>query len=58
MIVTNKELNLTCKTCANFIGCGDWNLCCKNPPKEEISWCGHLCYEDTPACRNYVEINK
>lgn len=44
----------TCGSCANFIGAGDWNLCCKNPPEEEISWCGHLCYEDTPACKNYI----
>lgn len=45
----------TCETCKNFIGGGDWGLCCKNPPKSQISWCGFLCYEDTPACENYKE---
>lgn len=44
----------TCGSCANFIGGGDWNLCCTNPPEEEVGCCGHLCYEDTPACRNYI----
>ena len=47
------ELPNTCKTCKNFLGGGDWNLCCKNPPKDQMSWCGFLCYEDTPACENY-----
>ena len=45
----------SCKDCINFIGAGDWNLCCKNPPEEEIGWCGFLCYEDTPACKNFKE---
>lgn len=45
----------TCETCKNFIGGGDWGLCCKDPPKSQISWCGFLCYEDTPACENYKE---
>ena len=44
----------TCKDCANFLGGGDWNLCCKNPPKDQISWCGFLCYEDTEACENFL----
>ena len=47
----------TCKTCKNFIGGGDWNLCCKNPPKDKVSWCGFLCYTDTEACENYIEVN-
>ena len=50
-----------CGTCDNYIGCGDWNLCCKikHPtPKEKemgmtfLFW--HLCYEDTDACDMYV----
>lgn len=47
----------TCKTCKNFIGGGDWNLCCKNPPKGKIGWCGFLCYETTEACENYEEVD-
>jgi hypothetical protein len=43
----------TCKTCKNFLGGGDWDLCCKNPPKDKISCCGFLCYENTPTCKNY-----
>lgn len=35
----------TCKDCHNFIGFGDWNLCCTVNP-----W---LCYEFTPACEKY-----
>ena len=42
-----------CKDCANFLGMGDWNLCCKNPPKSQIGWLGHLCYENDPACENF-----
>ena len=34
--------NLTCKYCKQFIGLGDFNLCCK------LKY--DLCYEDTPAC--------
>lgn len=48
----------TCKDCENFLGGGDWGLCCKNPPKEAISWCGFLCYEDTPICSNFKPIIK
>ncbi len=44
----------TCKDCFNFLGGGDWNLCCKNPPKDQVSWCGFLCYEDTEACENFL----
>ena len=43
----------TCKDCSNFLGGGDWNLCCKNPPKDQVGWCGFLCYEDTEACKNF-----
>lgn len=42
-----------CKNCNNFIGGGDWNLCCKNPPEEQITWIGFICYEDTEACKNF-----
>ena len=48
-------MNKTCKDCANFLGGGDWDLCCKNPPKDEESWCGFLCYEYTEACENFKE---
>ncbi len=48
-------MNKTCKDCNNFLGGGDWNLCCKNPPKDKVSWCGFLCYEYTPACENFKE---
>ena len=44
-----------CKDCVNFLGGGDWNLCCKNPPEDQVSWCGFLCYEDTEACKNFEE---
>lgn len=43
----------TCKDCDNFIGAGDWNLCCKNPPEDKVGWCGFLCYEYTEACKNF-----
>ena len=46
----------TCKDCANFLGGGDWNLCCENPPKDKESWCGFLCYEDTEACENFKPL--
>lgn len=46
-----------CKDCSNFLGGGDWNLCCKNPPKDQIGWCGFLCYEDTEACQNFKNKN-
>lgn len=44
-----------CRDCDNFLGGGDWNLCCKNPPKEEVGYCGFLCYEDSNACKNFRE---
>ena len=46
-------MNKTCKDCDNFLGGGDWNLCCKNPPEDQVSWCGFLCYEDTEVCQNF-----
>lgn len=48
--------NKTCKDCDNFLGGGDWNLCCKNPPEDQVGWCGFLCYEDTAACKNYIPL--
>ena len=50
-----KEIIDTCGCCENFLGGGDWNLCCKNPPKDKVGWCGFLCYEDTEACENFKE---
>lgn len=47
-----------CKDCDNFLGGGDWNLCCKNPPKDEVGWCGFLCYAEDPACENFKEEEK
>ena len=44
----------TCKDCSNFLDAGDWNLCCKNPPEDQVCWCGFLCYEDTEACQNFI----
>ena len=49
-------MDKTCKDCANFLGGGDWNLCCKNPPKDKESWCGFLCYEYTEACENFKPL--
>ena len=43
----------TCKDCKYFIAAGDWNLCCSNPPKDKLGWCGFLCYKDTEACENF-----
>ena len=48
----SKE-NLRCADCDNFLGGGDWNLCCKNPPEDKVGWCGFLCYADTEACKNF-----
>lgn len=49
----NLNEKLRCADCANFLGMGDWNLCCKNPPEDQVGWCGFLCYEDTAACQNF-----
>ena len=53
-MISTSELYSVCKDCVNFIGMGDWNLCCKNPPKDQVSWCGFLCYEYTKACDNFI----
>lgn len=45
----------TCKDCKYFIGGGDWNLCCSNPPLNQVGWTGFLCYPDTEACENFEE---
>lgn len=42
-----------CGSCAHFMGCGDWNLCCSLPHPEAPF--GFLCYEDTPACERFAE---
>ena len=47
-----------CGYCANFLGMGDWDLCCKDPPEEDRGVIGHLCYADTPACRKFIPSMK
>lgn len=42
----------TCGSCDHFMGLGDWNLCCDLPHPEAP--CGFLCYQDTPACKDFV----
>lgn len=37
----------TCETCENYIGGGDWGLCCR------LKY--DLCYEYTAACESYHE---
>lgn len=37
----------TCKECNNFIGLGDFALCCKAKYG--------LCYEDTPVCKQFKQ---
>ena len=44
---------MDCGMCEEFIGGGDWNLCCNNPPDDVPAPCGWLCYEDSPACKNF-----
>ena len=44
----------TCGECDNFIGCGDWNLCCKLPHPESGPF-GHLCYDNSEACSKFTE---
>lgn len=51
--MSTSKKNLKCADCDNFLGMGDWNLCCKNPPEDQVGWCGFLCYEDTEACENF-----
>jgi hypothetical protein len=50
--------NKTCKDCNNFAGMGDWDLCCTNPPKDKVGYCGFLCYEDTEACQNFKPLRR
>ena len=47
----NKNVTYKCKDCANFIGGGDWNLCCKE--HHDGYPFGFLCYEDTDACEKF-----
>ena len=50
-----KEISAkTCGECDNFLGCGDWNLCCKLPHPESGPF-GHLCYSDSEACSKFTE---
>ena len=51
--MSTSKKNLKCADCDNFLGMGDWNLCCKNPPEDQVGWCGFLGYEDTEACKNF-----
>lgn len=45
-----------CKDCKFYTGIHDWNLSCTNPSEERVnlSCCGVLVYDDTPACKNFV----
>jgi hypothetical protein len=47
------KMRAKCGNCEFFIGLGDWDLCCSNPPEDEISCVGFLCYGDTAPCHNY-----
>ena len=51
MTENNNNVTYKCKDCANFIGGGDWNLCCKE--HHEGYTFGFLCYEDTDACDKF-----
>lgn len=44
-------MDQTCKDCVNFIGMGDWDLCCRE--EHEGYPFGFLCYEDTLACEKF-----
>ena len=46
MRIIDGKITNTCEDCQNFIGCGDWSLCCKIKPD--------LVYENTPACEKFV----
>lgn len=46
----------TCGQCINFTGAGDWNLCCRKPPKKAKEYnLGFLCYANSMAddCENF-----
>lgn len=45
-----------CGDCANFLGMGDWDLCCKE--KHEGYPFGFLCYEDTNACEKFTQTSE
>lgn len=49
-------MNKTCGECENYIGMGDWDLCCKEEHDPSEFPFGHLCYEDTPACDKFKPI--
>lgn len=40
-----------CAQCKHYLGCGDWDLCCKKQVHR-------LCYEDTPAddCPSFEQM--
>ena len=42
-----------CAQCKQYLGCGDWDLCCRKQEKR-------LCYEDTPAddCRSFEQMTE
>ena len=60
------DLNLKhCYQCKNFIGEGDWDLCCKveHPtPKEREQGLnfefGYLCYKETIACDAFEQLEE
>lgn len=49
---------VTCGSCENYTGLGDWNLCCKESHDPKKFPLGHLCYESTPACEKFKSIAK
>ena len=49
---------VTCGSCENYIGGGDWNLCCKESHDPKKFPLGHLCYENTPVCEKFKPIYK
>ena len=51
-------MSKTCGECENYIGLGDWNLCCKEEHGLKEFPFGHLCYEDTPACDKFKPIHR
>ena len=46
----------SCNDCDNFLGMGDWNLCCKET--HEGYPYGFLCYENTPRCEKFKPVTK
>ena len=46
----------TCGECENYLGFGDWNLCCRESHDPNEFTFGHLCYSDTPACDKFKPI--